>query len=146
EVVRHLEAAEQPVQLASQRLGIETHLVIAGESAQATLDAIPEDTEAIYIGPFFKWSDDEMQILVDGINAQDLPSYAGGGVKWVERGALATMETEEDEIRRMRRAAIFVQRIYSRSRLSNGRCSSSTWRPPKRSGPGHALRSWPKRE
>ena len=112
EVVRHLEAAEQPVQLASQRLGIETHLVVAGESAQATLDAIPEDTEAIYIGPFFKWSDDEMQILVDGINAQDLPSYAGGGVKWVERGALATMETEEDEIRRMRRAAIFVQRIY----------------------------------
>ncbi|MBW2190334.1 MAG: hypothetical protein JRG93_12230, partial [Deltaproteobacteria bacterium] len=101
-----------------------THLVIAGESAQATLDAIPEDTEAIYIGPFFKWSDDEMQILVDGINAQDLPSYAGGGVKWVERGALATMETEEDD----------------------GRCSSSTWRPPKRSGPGHALRSWPKRE
>ncbi|MBW2588809.1 MAG: TolC family protein, partial [Deltaproteobacteria bacterium] len=128
EVVRHLEAAEQPVQLASQRLGIETHLVIAGESAQATLDethlvvagesaqatldAIPEDTEAIYIGPFFRWSDDEMQLLVDGINAQALPSYAGGGVKWVERGALATMETQEDEIRRMRRAAIFVQRIW----------------------------------
>jgi outer membrane protein TolC len=53
-----------------------------------------------------------MQLLVDGINAQDLPSYAGGGVKWVERGALATMETQEDEIRRMRRAAIFVQRIH----------------------------------
>jgi outer membrane protein TolC len=33
-------------------------------------------------------------------------------VKWVERGALATMETQEDEIRRMRRAAIFVQRIH----------------------------------
>ena len=28
------------------------------------------------------------------------------GVHWL------TMETEEDEIRRMRRAAIFVQRIY----------------------------------
>ncbi|MBW2402709.1 MAG: TolC family protein [Deltaproteobacteria bacterium] len=112
EVVKHLEAAEQPVQLASQHLGIETHLIVAGESAQATLDAIPEDTEAIYIGPFFKWSDDEMQLLVDGINAQALPSYAGGGVKWVERGALATMETQEDEIRRMRRAAIFVQRIW----------------------------------
>jgi outer membrane protein TolC/ABC-type uncharacterized transport system substrate-binding protein len=112
EVVEHLDAPEQPVQLASQHLGIETRLVVAGGSAQETLDAIPEDTEAIYIGPVFKWSDDEMQLLVDGINAQDLPSYAGGGVKWVERGALATMETEEDEIRRMRRAAIFVQRIY----------------------------------
>jgi outer membrane protein len=112
EVVEHLDAPEQPVQLASQHLGIETRLVVARGSARETLDAIPEDTEAIYIGPVFKWSDDEMQVLVDGINAQDLPSYAGGGVKWVERGALATMETEEDEIRRMRRAAIFVQRIY----------------------------------
>jgi outer membrane protein len=112
EVVKHLDAAEQPVQVASQHLGIKTQLVVATEGAQATLDAIPEDTEAIFIGPIFKWSDDEMQILVDGINAQDLPSYAGGGVKWVERGALATMETQEDEIRRMRRAALFVQRIY----------------------------------
>ena len=112
EVIKHLEAAEQPVQLASQHLGIETRLVVANGGAQATLDAIPEDTGAVYIGPIFKWSDDEMQLLVDGINAQDLPSYAGGGVKWVERGALATMETQEDEIRRMRRAAIFVQRIH----------------------------------
>ena len=112
EVVTHLDAPEQPVLEASRHLGIETRLVVATGNAQATLDAIPEDTEAIYIGPVFKWSDDEMQALVDGINAQGLPSYAGGGVKWVERGALATMETREDEIRRMRRAAIFVQRIF----------------------------------
>jgi outer membrane protein len=112
EVVKHLAAPEQPVERASQHLGIETRLVVASGGAQATLEAIPEDTEAIYIGPIFKWSDEEMQLLVDGINAQDLPSYASGGVKWVQRGALATMETEEDEIRRMRRAAIFVQRIH----------------------------------
>jgi outer membrane protein TolC len=59
----------------------------------------------------FKWSDDEMQRLIDGLNAQGLPSYAGTGVKWVERGALATVETREDETRRMRRAALYVQRI-----------------------------------
>ncbi len=112
EVVKHLDAPEQPVQVASQHIGIETHLVVATTDAQATLDAIPEDTEAVYIGPLFKWSDDEMQRLIDGINAQELPSYAGGGVRWVQRGALATMETEEDGIRRMRRAALFVQRIY----------------------------------
>jgi cytolysin (calcineurin-like family phosphatase) len=50
EVVKHLEAAEQPVQIASQHLGIETHLVVANGGAQATLDAIPEDTGAVYIG------------------------------------------------------------------------------------------------
>ena len=111
EVVKHLDSPEKPVQVASQHLGVQTSLVIASESPEATLATIPEDTEAVYIGPIFKWSDEEMQRLIDGINAQDLPSYAGGGVHWVERGALATMETEEDEIRRMRRAALFVQRI-----------------------------------
>ena len=111
EVVKHLDSPEKPVQVASQHLGVHTSLVIAREGAETTLAAIPEDTEAVYIGPIFKWSDEEMQRLIDGINAQDLPSYASGGVHWVERGALATMETEEDEIRRMRRAALFVQRI-----------------------------------
>ena len=111
EVVKHLDSPERPIQIASQHLGVQTSLVIASESPETTLAAIPEDTEAVYIGPIFKWSDEEMQRLIDGINAQDLPSYAGGGVHWVERGALATMETEEDETRRMRRAALFVQRI-----------------------------------
>ena len=111
EVVKHLDAPEQPVQKASQRLGIETRLVVATGDAQATIDAIPEDTEAVYIGPLFKWSDEEMQRLIDGLNAQQLPSYAGAGVKWVEQGALATVETREDDVRRMRRAALYVQRI-----------------------------------
>ncbi len=111
EVVQHLDSPDRPIQIASQRLGVRTSLVIANGGAETTLAAIPADTEAVYIGPIFKWSDEEMQRLIDGINAQDLPSYAGGGVHWVERGALATMETEEDETRRMRRAALFVQRI-----------------------------------
>ena len=111
EVVQHLDSPERPIQIASQHLGVQTSLVVVDGGADTTLAAIPEDTEAIYIGPIFKWSDDEMQRLIDGINAQDLPSYAGGGVHWVERGALATMETDEDETRRMRRAALFVQRI-----------------------------------
>lgn len=112
EVVEHLDAPERPIQVASQHLGVRTNLVIANGSADTTLGKIPKDTEAIYIGPIFKWDDEEMQRLIDGINAQHLPSYAGGGVHWVERGALATMETDEDEVRRMRRAALFVQRIH----------------------------------
>ena len=113
EVVEHLDAPERPVQIASQHLGIETGLVLADGDAQATLDAIPRDTEAVYIGPLFKWTDDEKQRLIDGLNAQGLPSYAGEGVKWVERGALATVETREDDVRRMRRAALYVLRILT---------------------------------
>ena len=113
EVVEHLDAPERPVQRASQHIGIHTDLVIADADAQTALDAISDDVEAVYIGPLFKWSDGEIQKLVDGINERQLPSYAGAGVKWVERGALATMETEEDDVRRMRRAALFVQRILT---------------------------------
>ena len=113
EVVEHLDAPQAPVQTASQHLGIETRLVIAGEDAQQTLDAIPLDSEAVYIGPLFRWPESEVQRLVDGINDRELPSYSGEGVKWVERGALATVETLEDETRRMRRAALFVQRILA---------------------------------
>lgn len=113
EVVEHLEAPEKPVELASRHLGIDTRLIIATGDAQATLDAISPDTEAVYIGPLFRWTEEEKQRLIDGINARQLPSYAGEGVKWVERGALATVETREDDVRRMRRAALFVQRILN---------------------------------
>ena len=113
EVVEHLDEPARPVQIASQHIGIRTDLVIADADAQSALDAISDDVEAVYIGPLFKWSDDEIQKLVDGINERKLPSYAGAGVKWVERGALATMETEEDDIRRMRRAALYVLRILT---------------------------------
>jgi len=112
EVISHLEDPENPVQVASRSVGVETRLVIATGGPEETLNAIPEDSDAVYIGPIFRWSDAEMQTLIDGINQQDLPSYAGDGVKWVERGALATMETLEDEIRRFRRVAIFAQRIF----------------------------------
>jgi len=112
EVVAHLDHPEGPVQAASRKVGVETRLVVVKGGPEDALNAIPEDSDAVYIGPLFRWSDADMQTLIDGINQQDLPSYAGDGVRWVERGALATMETLEDEIRRFRRAAIFVQRVF----------------------------------
>ena len=112
EVIGHLDHPETPVLEASRAVGVETRLVVVTGGPEQALNAIPEDSDAVYIGPLFRFTDEQMQILIDGINQQDLPSYAGDGVEWVERGALATMETREDEIRRFRRAAIFAQRIF----------------------------------
>jgi len=112
EVVAHLDHPEAPVEEASRAVGVDTRLVVVTGGPDQALSAIPEDSDAVYIGPLFRWSEAEMQALIDGLNQQDLPSYAGDGVEWVERGALATMETKEDEIRRFRRAAIFTQRIF----------------------------------
>ncbi|MEM7136698.1 MAG: TolC family protein [Myxococcota bacterium] len=112
EVVGHLDHPEAPVLEASRQFGIETRLVIVRGGPEQALAAVPEDSDAVYIGPLFRWSSDEMQALIDGLNQQDLPTYAGDGVEWVERGALTTTETEEDEVRRLRRTAIFAQRIF----------------------------------
>ena len=112
EVIGHLDHPETPVLDASRSIGIETRLVVVTGGPEDALAAIPEDSDAVYIGPLFRWSDAQMQTLIDGLNQQDLPSYSGDGVEWVERGALTTTETEEDEIRRLRRTAIFAQRIF----------------------------------
>ncbi len=111
EVIGHLTDPELPLAMASQEVGVETSLVVVSGGPEQALSAIPEDSDAVYIGPLDRWSDAQMQTLIDGINAQDLPSYARS-VEWVERGALATMEAGEDEIRRFRRTALYVQRAF----------------------------------
>ena len=112
EFVEHLNDLEQPIRKASQRIGVRTRLVVLDDDVESALAAIPEDSDAVYIGPLPRWSDGTVQLLIDGINQQALPSYAGGGVQWVERGALATTLSKEDEDRRLRRAALYSRRIF----------------------------------
>ncbi|MDH3625535.1 MAG: TolC family protein [Myxococcales bacterium] len=145
EVVAHLDHPEAPVQAASRAVGVETRLIVVEGGPEEALNAIPEDSDAVYIGPLFRWSDAEMQTFIDGINQQSLPSYAGDGVKWVERGALATMETPEDEIRRFRRVAIFAQRILLREQASTFPISFEL-RPQLviNMGTARAIGTWPR--
>jgi len=145
EVVTHLDHPEAPVQAASRAVGVETRLIVVKGGPEEALNAIPEDSDAVYIGPLFRWSDADMQRLIDGLNQQDLPSYAGDGVKWVERGALATMETPEDEIRRFRRVAIFAQRIFLREQASTFPISFEL-RPQLviNMGTARAIGTWPR--
>ena len=112
EFVQHLDDPERPVRQASQRVGIRTRLVVVGDDVAEALAAIPEDSDAVFIGPLPRWNDRSVQLLIDGINQRALPSYAGGGAQWVERGALATMLSTEDEDRRLRRAALYARRIF----------------------------------
>ena len=144
EVLQHLRDPQRPVIEASQELGVETRLVIADGGPQEALDAIPEDSNAVYIGLLPRFSDEQMQLLIDGINAQDLPSYADD-VEWVKRGALATTETEADEIRRLRRAALYAQRIYLGEQASE---LSVTFQPRPQlvinMATARAIGTWPK--
>ena len=93
---------------------------VAGESMQirvvpvdppaaAILAAIPEDAEAVYIGPLMRLPQAEEQVLIDGINARRLPSYASEGRTWVDRGAFTSLVAADELDRRMRRVALNMQ-------------------------------------
>lgn len=77
--------------------------------AAAIVQAIPEDAEAVYIGPLIRLPESEEQALIDGINARRLPSYASEGRTWVDRGAFASLVQADDDDRRMRRVALNIQ-------------------------------------
>ena len=110
DIVRELSDPDEPIATASQRLGIETRVVAVGDDVEAALAKVPEDSQAVYIAPLPKWTDQQMQHFIDRLNAQALPTYADS-LYWVERGALATTRSREDEIRRLRRAALYVRAI-----------------------------------
>ncbi len=77
--------------------------------AAAILEAIPEDTEAVYIGPLLRLPQSEEQVLIDGLNARRLPTYASEGRGWVERGAFTSVVPADAVQRRMRRVALNIQ-------------------------------------
>ena len=111
EIVAELDDPGGPIARASQRLGIQTRIVAAREDVGQALEAISADSQAVYIAPIPRWTDDQMQDLIDGLSERALPSYADG-LQWVERGALMTTKTREDGIRRLRRAALHARAIH----------------------------------
>lgn len=93
------------------KLGFESTLIGVGNSAAEALAAIPADADAVYIAPLLEMSEDELDVLIAGVNAKKLPSFSFWGRPEVERGVLATGTSEPDTRRRARRVALNIQRI-----------------------------------
>lgn len=109
---RHLYAAFPDMeafvnQVAGESMQI--RIVPVDPPASAILEAIPEDAEAVYIGPLMRLPESEEQPLIDGINARMIPSYASEGRTWVDRGAFTSLVSADDVGRRMRRIALNIQ-------------------------------------
>jgi len=92
-------------------LGIEASYVAVGNSADAALRAIPEDTQAVYVWPQLQLDAREIQRLVDGLNARQLPSFSALASASFEAGMLASMASEDFFPRLARRVALNAQRI-----------------------------------
>lgn len=101
---------------AASRLGVEATLVPTevSEGTVAEVEAIfariPDDVDAVYLGALGSLTAEGAQALIDGLNARRLPTFTVNGVGWVERGVLATATPDSDQLRRLRRVAIYVQR------------------------------------
>lgn len=82
-------------------------LPVAG-NVEAIMAAIPSDADAVYIGALFQLPQSAEQALIDALNGRRLPTYAGGGRSWVDRGAFVTLIPADERQRRARRMALNI--------------------------------------
>lgn len=97
-----------------QQLGeleMEFEFVPVRQSVDAALEAISDDTEAVYVWPLFHLPAAELQRLVDGLNERRLPTFSAFGGTEIDMGMLASLGSPEFLPRLARRVALNVQRI-----------------------------------
>ena len=102
---------QQEVKRAARELGIVTTQVAVGRSAAETLQAIPADVQAVYVGPMPRISSLEYAKLVAGLIDRKLPSFAFFGKSDVERGILLSAAPALEMDRLARRVALNIRRI-----------------------------------
>ncbi len=91
--------------------GLTMVAVPAGDSAVATLAALPSDAEAVYVAPLLRLSATEFGQLVDGLNQRRIPTFSSLGRQAVEAGILMSQAPETAFQRVARRIGIHLQRI-----------------------------------
>lgn len=80
------------------------------DDPEDTLAQLPEDADAVYLFPPYLMTEDEVQPLIDGINAKQVPSYAFWGEPAVRQGVLAG-DIPDVERQLARRTALNLQQI-----------------------------------
>ncbi len=93
----------------SYEFTIEVTVVKANDSGADTLEKIPEDTDAVFLSLMPRLSENEFQILVDGLTRRKLPSFSFRGQPDVNKGVLAGSVPEDVLLHQARSVAINVQ-------------------------------------
>jgi outer membrane protein TolC/ABC-type uncharacterized transport system substrate-binding protein len=92
-------------------LGIEFDYVAVGFDVDEALEAIPDDTDAVFMYPQFQLSPDERSRMINGFIKRRLPSFTALGGQFVEDGVLAGFGAADFFPRTARRIALNLQRI-----------------------------------
>ena len=88
---------------------VDVTLVPVEFDAGEALHQMPEQTDAVYVGPMLHLGDAEFQRLVDGLIERGLPSFSLLGYSEAERGLLAAAAPDSESVRMARRTALHVQ-------------------------------------
>lgn len=110
-IAESIPGIQDEVSRVAQDLGITITPVKGAESAAPILASIPEDTEAVYVGPLPALSALEFRRLVAGLIERRLPSFAFEGKTDVQRGLLVGIAPALQMDRLARRVALNVRRI-----------------------------------
>lgn len=70
----------------AEELNFEVKIIPAGSKAQFVLKQFDKNTEAVYLTPVSKMSSQEEQLLIEGINQKNIPSFSLKGESDVEKG------------------------------------------------------------
>jgi outer membrane protein TolC len=106
-----LPTIEKYVQEGVRDLGVEIVPIPAVSSAQEILDALPGDTEAVYVTPLPRMTVTEVDRLIAGLSERRIPGLSLIGRQAVERGLLASLAPETSFDILARRVALNAQRI-----------------------------------
>ena len=95
-----------------EQLNIEIDLISVSESVEQALASLSQKTEAAYLSPLPRFTEDDITRLAAGLIQRELPSFALLGRREVELGFLmSTTGLTHDYVRIARRLAIDLQRI-----------------------------------
>lgn len=82
----------------------------ASPRADDIVEALPAEVEALYLSPLVRLEDGQVRRLLQLTTERGLPVFAFGGRHVCELGAVGSVTSEDDLVRRARRTATFVER------------------------------------
>ncbi|MEM6784714.1 MAG: TolC family protein [Bacteroidota bacterium] len=95
---------------ASEAVGIELTAVGIDASIEASLDAIPDDVDGVYVTPLNRFAPEERAQLAASLVERGLPSFAYGGAEEVALGFMASLNVDFTESL-ARRVGVYVERV-----------------------------------
>ncbi|MBX2810557.1 MAG: TolC family protein [Myxococcales bacterium] len=93
--------------------GANMRLVPTPPTAKDALKALGPKTRAVYLPINFRMGFAETEKLIQGLNERKIPSYAGMGPEWVEKGAFVTLVHPDRVTERFRRVALRLRDILA---------------------------------